>query len=189
MAASTEQIHWQHLKMGDREAFMFLYESHYQALFAFGCRVIADRELVKDTIHELFCELWDRRSRLPEVDNVKAYLFTSLKRKLLRENQDVFASLSDTTAGPVERSYEETLVEMQSDDDNKRRVQHLLSKLTPGQLEMIRLKYYEQLSYEAIAQRLQLQPRTVYNQVSEALKTLRKHMQVLSSLFLFIFVR
>lgn len=168
---------------------MFLYETHYQALFAFGCRVSMDRELVKDSIHELFCELWDRRSRLPEVENIKSYLFTYLKRKLLRESQDAFASLTDTTTIPAERSYEEMLVEMQSDEDTKQRVQHLLSKLTPGQLEMIRLKYYEQLSYEAIAQRLQVQPRTVYNQVSEALKTLRKHMQVFSSLLLFLFVR
>lgn len=176
MAKGTEQIHWQHLKMGDREAFMFLYEAHYQGLYAFGCRVNADRELVKDTIHELFCELWDRRSRLPEVENIKAYLFTYLKRKLLRESQDTFISLHEATTVPIERSYEELLVEMQSDEDNKLRVQQLLHKLTPGQLEMIRLKYYEQLSYEDIARRLQLQPRTVYNQVSEALKTLRKHL-------------
>ena len=37
-----------------------------------------------DALHDLFCELWDRHQRLKTTDNIKLYLFTILKRKLLK---------------------------------------------------------------------------------------------------------
>lgn len=189
MADTTEHKHWNQFRTGDRAAFLSLYESYYQALYAFGCRVSGERELVKDAIHELFCELWDRRFHLPEVTQIKSYLFTYLKRKLVKEQSLSFDSLQVTTHQLSERSYEEMLMDQQTDEGNRLRMQQLLTKLTPGQREMIRLRYYEQLSYESIAEQLQVQPRTVYNQISEALKTLRKHVQVLTSLLLFFLIR
>jgi len=86
-----------------------------------------------------------------------------------------------------ERPYEDLLVAQQTDDAAKLKLQHSLTKLTPGQMEIIKLKYFELLDYEEIADRLHLQPRTVYNKISEALKALRSHLKVLSSLYFVFF--
>ena len=42
-----------------------------------------DRELVKDCIHDLIFDLYKYRKNLAENDNIRNYLFKSLKRKVL----------------------------------------------------------------------------------------------------------
>jgi RNA polymerase sigma factor (sigma-70 family) len=174
---------WEKIAQGDQEAFLKLYHSQYQKLYAFGCRVCADREVVKDCIHEMFCELWTKRHQVQKVENSRAYLFTYLKRKLLKELQRVGQIAPTENPEPAspklyELSYEEILVRSQADEHTKAKLQAVLQRLTKSQLEIIELKFYRELNYDEIASLLSLQPRTVYNQVYEALKQLRKYMKV-----------
>lgn len=175
---------WNKIKQGDKNAFMQLYQSQYQQLFRLGCRVHTDRELVKDCIHEMFCEIWTGREKVQQVSNSRAYLFTYLKRKMLKELNKVGLTqfAQDPEQHSHETSYEELLIGLQADEEMKLKLQSVLKKLTKSQLEVIRLKYYESLSYEEVATALQIQPRTAYNLVYEALKLLRRYMQVLTLL-------
>jgi RNA polymerase sigma factor (sigma-70 family) len=188
MAQGNEYNDWHGLLQGDENSFMRLYDKHYQPMFSFGLTVCHDKDVVKDAIHEVFCELWDNRSRFPVVQNEKAYLMTYLKRKILREieKQQRNSPFDDSPTAFFEKSYEELLIERQSDDANREQLKSSLEQLTAGQLEIIQLKYFEMLDYEQIAEKLQLQPRTVYNQVSKAMKTLRSALKVLSSVIIAI---
>ncbi|MBB6612642.1 sigma-70 family RNA polymerase sigma factor [Pontibacter sp. Tf4] len=164
---------------------MVLYQNQYQQLYAFGCRVHADREVVKDCIHEMFCEIWNGRHRVQSVSNSRSYLFTYLKRKILKEVQRVKLSdqlpedLNYTGDDLQEASYEDILVKLQTDEATRIKLQQVLSKLSQSQLEIIRMKFYEELSFEQIASILNIETRTVYNHIYEALKRLRQHMKVL----------
>ena len=180
--------HWNKIKRGDEQAFMEIYDGHYQSLFTFGCRINPAKEIVKDAIHELFCELWEKRTSLPEVTNEKSYLFTYLKRKILKELSVAEKSADIEKALPVEDaiSYEEFLIRSQTTAENKLKLQNLLSRISPAQLQIIKYKFFEMLTYEEIALKMNLQPRTVYNQVYEALKTMRYHLKVLLTLFLLL---
>ena len=76
---------WELLIEGDREAFISIYETHYQDLFTYGFSISGDKELTKDCIQDLFLEMWNIRSQLTgEVTNVKSYLFTWLRRKITK---------------------------------------------------------------------------------------------------------
>jgi len=182
-----DQRYWDKIKEGDEKAFMDMYDAYYQSLFTFGCRINPAKEIVKDAIHELFCELWEKRSTLTNVTNEKSYLFTYLKRKILKE-----IAVAEKAAGiekelPIEDdlSYEELLIRSQTTEENKVILKNLLNRVSPAQLKIIQYKFFEMLTYEEIGVRMKLQPRTVYNQVYEALKTMRNHLKVLFSLFLF----
>ena len=77
---------WECLTSGDREAFLSIYESHYQALFSYGFTLTASREQTKDCIQEMFFELWNKRNTVnKEVVNVRSYLFTWLRRKISKD--------------------------------------------------------------------------------------------------------
>jgi len=167
---------------------MQLYDFHYQSLFTFGCRINADKEIVKDCIHEVFCELWENRFDLPEVKQEKSYLFTYLKRKILKTWQDA-QKATDTGLSILEQtelSYEAILINTQADEESKIRLQQLLRRISPLQLKIIEYKYFEMLNYDEIALRMNLSPRTVYNQVYEALKTMRKHLKLIMNLLLIL---
>jgi RNA polymerase sigma factor (sigma-70 family) len=174
---------WGRMTGGDKEAFLTLYQSHYQALFCYGFSLSADRELTKDCIQELFLEIWNSRPSLnKEVKNVRSYLFTWLRRKISRECARLAKEkMPDEGADDypfLQLSYEELLIAFQHSEEKKEQLQAALKKLTKQQLVIIRLKFFENLSYRNIAVRTSLTPRTVYNLVYEAIRHLREAMKL-----------
>ncbi len=174
---------WHDMIKGDRAAFLAIYQLHYQALFSYGFSLTADRELTKDCIQELFLEIWSTHVALnKEVDNVRSYLFTWLRRKINKEfdrlkkeklNNQISEDIELTLA-----SYEELLVAFQQSEEKKEELRRALKKLTKKQLEIIKLKFFENLSCSAIAAKTSLTPRTVYNLIYEALRNLREAMRL-----------
>jgi RNA polymerase sigma factor (sigma-70 family) len=174
---------WGRMAGGDRDAFLTLYQSHYQALFCYGFSLSTDRELTKDCIQELFLEIWKTRSTLnKEVKNVRSYLFTWLRRKISRElSRLAKEKLSDELNEEfpfIQSSYEELLIAFQQSEEKKEQLRAALKKLTKKQLEIVKLKFFENLSYRTIAAQTSLTPRTVYNLVYEAIRHLRESMKL-----------
>jgi RNA polymerase sigma factor (sigma-70 family) len=173
---------WAQMTGGDKDAFLTLYQSHYQALFAYGFSLSANRELTKDCIQELFLEIWKKRPSLnKEVSNVRAYLFTWLRRKISREvsliNQAKFSQGIGENNPPIQFSCEQLLIAFQQSEEKKQQLRFALEKLTKTQLEVIWMKFFENLSCQQIAERKALSPRTVYNLIYEAVKHLRDSMK------------
>ncbi len=170
---------------GDNRSFLLLYHTHYQALFCYGFSLSVDRELTKDCIQDLFVEIWSTRSSLnKDVRNVRSYLFTWLRRKISRElarlaKETVFNEATEESGGSIQASYEELLIAFQQSAEKKEQLRSALAKLTKKQLEIIKLKFFENLSYRAIAARKSLTPRTVYNTIYESIRQLRESMKVL----------
>jgi RNA polymerase sigma factor (sigma-70 family) len=167
---------------GDKNAFLALYKSHYQALFSYGISLTANKELTKDCLQELFLEIWHKQSSLTkEIKNVRSYLFTWLRRKIFRElallsGEKCTEEMVESFAAK-EMCYEELLVAFQQSEEKKQRLRFALKKLTKQQLEMIRLKFFEKLSYSEIAARTSLTPRTIYNLIYQAIRHLREDMK------------
>jgi RNA polymerase sigma factor (sigma-70 family) len=175
---------WGQMARGDKEAFMILYQSHYQALFCYGFSISTDRELTKDCIQEVFLEIWSTRSSLnKDVKNVQSYLFTWLRRKISRQlSQLAKEKFSDDLKEEfpfIESSYEDLLIAFQQTEEKKQKLRSALKKLTRKQLEMVKLKFFENLSYRTIATQTSLTPRTVYNLIYEAIRHLRESMKIL----------
>ncbi|OIR03433.1 ECF RNA polymerase sigma factor SigK [mine drainage metagenome] len=157
-----------------------MYKAYYQFLFVYGFRISADKELTKDCVHESFLEIWNNRNSLPEVQHVGAYLKTIVRRKILKEIpktvKQYAGDINDEKERTAESSYEDLLILIQSNQEMKLKVQKALLQLSPKQLEVIKMKFFEGKSYSEIAKKNASTARTVYNQIYEALKILRKHL-------------
>ena len=168
---------------GDQNAFLTIYQNHYQALFSYGFSITTDRELTKDCIQELFLEIWKTRITLnKEVGNIRSYLFTWLRRKIsfALSRHSKAKSLEVTQDAPLNQSsYVDLLIAFQQSEEKKDQLRDALKKLTKKQLEIIRLKFFDNLSYAEIAVKTSLAPRTVYNLIYEAIRHLRENMIVL----------
>ena len=170
---------------GDKDAFLAVYEKHYQALFSYGFTLTANSELTKDCIQELFLEIWKKNSTISkEVENVRAYLFTWLRRKIFKElarldNEKCTDELVKKFSQPT-LPYEDLLIALQQSEEKKERLRDALKKLTKKQLEIIRLRFFDNLSYEEIADKTSLKQRTVYNLIYEAIRHLRTCMKLLT---------
>lgn len=170
---------WQRLRSGDREALFGLYNNTYFHLVRFGLKVTANDELVKDCIARLFFQLWDKHSRLNEVTQVKSYLFTSLRRMLIEQLEyDSKIDIAETRFADNELKdelpYEEIIIKVQYDEEIRKRLHNAISQLTPRQTELIRLMFFEGLTYEQIAGKTSQSIKTAYNTVYNAITILRK---------------
>lgn len=179
-----KNIFWDNMINGDKEAFLAIYHNHYRALFYYGFSLTADRELTKDCIQELFLDIWNTRPTLnKEVENVQSYLFTWLRRKISRTQSRLSKEKSYEQSVEVnetkEFSYEELLIAFQQTEEKKEQLARALETLTKKQLEIIRLKFFENLSYAAISEKTSLTTRTVYNLIYEAISRLRENMTIL----------
>jgi RNA polymerase sigma factor (sigma-70 family) len=58
-------------------------------------------------------------------------------------------------------------------------VQRAIQQLSKREFEIIRMKFFENKSYEEIALLTTATPRTIYNHVYNALKVLRKSLNIL----------
>lgn len=171
---------WQEIRNGDPDAMKLLYQGCYQELYAFGFKMIADKDSVKDCLHEIFCDIWQRRALIGEVINVNAYLKTCVRNHLLKkikQEQKTTQINEQDLENLTEHSYEQLLIDSEIDADSKAKMWRAINKLTPTQREIVKLKFFDELNYEAISLMLNLKPRTVYNHIYTAICTLKSELR------------
>lgn len=172
---------WDKIRNGDAEAMKILYQDCYQELYAFGFRLLPDKDQVKDCVHEIFCELWSNRSRIGQIDYIQAYLRTCVRNRILKEIKQEMNTERIGDQKEIfqlrEHDYEQLLIASQQLEEQKLKIAHAINRLTAMQREIISLKFYEGLTYEAIAVQLNLKTRTVYNHVYSAICSLRENLK------------
>lgn len=175
---------WVLVRGNEQEALVKLYEHLYFHLMSYGIRICGDSEITKDAINDLFLELWDKRHTLPDVENVKSYLFTYLRRKIMagirlsQKHHKAAGELAETT-DTYQWSYEDYIVALQTTDEIRQKIRKAIANLTPRQKELIELRYFEGLSIEELSTRTGIAAKTVYNTLATALKSLSVDLIVL----------
>lgn len=169
---------WSQFRKGDIRAMESVYRHYYQALFNYGHQICRNQELVRDGIHNLFMDLWRRRTHLGETDNLKLYLFKGLRRQLIHcmEREKKVISVDDMLSAMIDAELSET----ETGDKKEQQavaLKEAVHKLSKRQKEVIFLRYYENLSCEEIAEVMQVNINTVYNNVSLAIKKLKEQFE------------
>jgi RNA polymerase sigma-70 factor (ECF subfamily) len=169
---------WIKLCNGDIEALTALFNNNFDSLYSYGYRIVSNTDLVRDSIQEVFYNLWKYRNNLNQPDSVEAYLFISLRRQLLRKKKNIkrredvdkkyFSEEFD-----VLLSYQVWQEALDLEEEKKEALKEAIANLTPRQREVIYLKYFEGLSTRELAEILQIRAQSIYNLVHDALENLR----------------
>jgi RNA polymerase sigma factor (sigma-70 family) len=177
----AHMLSWNKLLNGDEHALLEIYRQHYLGLMNYGKQIIPDSDFVNDCFTEMLLKLWERRVALVSVENVRSYLMTSIKRTILdkleadKRRDSKHLELAKSLA-ESQGSYEEYLVSLQSDERLKTRISLALKKLSGRQLQLIQLKFFEDLDYDEIAERLGITKRTAYNTIYDAIAVLKEQL-------------
>lgn len=170
---------WNDLKIGDEKSFSLLFERHYSDLVSYGNSLSPYAEKVQDCVQDVFTDIWLYRNSLQGSVVVKAYLLSSVRKRIARlyERDHIFRKTASTDA--VEFLLEFAVDTELLDDDyaTKEKVIHLnklLNELPPRQKEALYLRYHQGLSVEQIAEMLDINYQSANNLLHRALLTLRK---------------
>lgn len=172
---------WNAMLAGDQQSFAMLYDLYYGKLVNYGIKFTKELFVVEESIQDLFVKLWNNRSGISPTTSVKYYLYRSLRRILHRKLQAKrldTSPIEETEALPfdIELSHDHELIRKERMEELKQKVDKLLVSLTNRQREAIFLRFYEDLSYEEIAELLEMNLGGTYKLIYRALDRLREQL-------------
>ena len=161
---------------GNMAAFSELYDLHINILFNYGLKLTIDKELLKDCIHDIFVKLYVKKDELGVIDNLKSYLFISLKNKLCDELRKRMY-MSDTAVEEINvvssTDVEDDYMQEEKTRNNLLLVNNLMDQLSPRQREALTLYYIEEKKYEDICEIMDMNYQSVRNLMHRGLTKLR----------------
>ncbi len=163
---------WVSFINGDDKALNTLYTNFVDVLYAFGLRFSDDVDQVKDSIHDLFVDLYKYRKTLSNDVNVKSYLFTALKKRAIQENHVFEPSFL------LSVSIEDQIINGEEQSILIAKLHKQLALLPSRQKEAVYLRFNSELAYEEIATIMDISLETCRTLVYRGIKQLRERMVV-----------
>ena len=188
--SGNPDVLFQEMKNGNTEAYAQIYQLYFTNLYEYGLRLASEKDLVMDSIHDLFVKIWTKRNDLGVVENLKAYLLVSLRRILNNKLQsgkktrsvnpedDLFFELRFSTESQYFKKLEET--------DRRQRLLQAMDQLSSRQKEMIYLRYFEELGYDEIASVMDITIKGAYKLSARSLESLRDMLSISTTALLIL---
>lgn len=168
---------WKAFKLGDINALGSLYQLFSQDLLSYGYRISNDRQLIKDSIQDLFLSLWQQKDNISDTNSVKFYLYRSLRNKIIRNTEKQTTAktfeLASIETILAEMPFESIIIEEESHQSMVLKLRKAISSLPQRQQEVIQLRYYHDFSNEEIATLFEISNQSVRNLLHEAMTRLR----------------
>lgn len=156
--------------------FEVLFRKYYPGLVIYASRLIENREVAEDLIHDLFVHIWEKIDSL-EAENIKAYLFISIRHRCLNylehlhihtEYQKKIIQKGDIISSLTWEYFVES--------ELRERLEAAIHKLPPQAQKIFLMSRFDNKTAIVIANELGLSPRTVEKHMEIALKTLKKEL-------------
>ena len=164
------------VKSGDQPALEEIFHRYYDGLCRFTFSLTHSRDDVEDLVQDIFVKIWARRAFWNPKGSISAYLFKAARNQsinfLKSKKINSVSVFADEESLPVEEK--EDLIDEINDRDAVAAVSEAIRKLPERCRLVFTLNRQEGLTYSEIAEVLGISEKTVENQISHALKTLRK---------------
>lgn len=173
-------------------AFSKLFDLYSQKLYYFAFSYLKSDTESEEIVQEVFMKLWENRSKLKTGKSFQSYLFTiafnairkkfNQKMKAEKFKHEIFEWLSQEKPSLESRLDFESLL-------NK--LDSLIDLLPEKRKEIFLMRKKEGKSIDTIASELGISPKTVKNQITEAMNFLKKSFEgddVSAMLFYYLFI-
>ncbi|MDR1222938.1 MAG: sigma-70 family RNA polymerase sigma factor [Tannerella sp.] len=158
------------------------YNAYARSLYTFARHLGFDRETSLDCIQDVFCSVIEHKDNLNEINDVRVYLFCSLKNRLVnvyKMRRPMWEARTSEAAGELPFTtgvtIEDEIIGKEEDEDLRRRVEAMLRKLPRRQREVIWLRYMQDMDYPQIAEVMNITVPQSHSLLHRAISNLRKN--------------
>lgn len=182
----SDEAIWTQVQRGNQLAFETLYHRFFRILYNYGRKISPNQAVVEDSIHDVFFDLWNYRENLSSTTSVRFYLYRALRRRIVRNEQkdhktSVFEFQLDEIFIQKALPHEDDIVQKEQKDEWVSRLTRQLNNLSPRQYEALVLRFYDDFSYEEIAEIMSVNEQSARNLVQRGLEQLRHFSRILSA--------
>lgn len=174
---STDEQLIGRIRQNDQKAFRLLFDRHYKTLLGTAINVLKDVDSGKDMVQEVFFQIWKKRESLEIRTSVIAYLKRAVINRCFNQ---IKARKSTTSTEQLEQT--QSAIPSATENLEANDLQQAIKKALDGLPERCRLVFtmrrMEGLSHKEIAEKLDISPKTIENQMTKALKVLREAVRI-----------
>lgn len=161
-----------------KQDFKQLFEQYYNPLCNFANSILYDSVKAEDAVQDVFVKMWQKKESIDGLENIKSYLFRATKNKCIEylRKLKLDQKLSEENARRIEVSSS-----INTDDEAdkyllKEKLFKSIRQLPPKCRNVFTLSKINGLTYNEIAEELDISSKTVENQMGRALRLLREMM-------------
>lgn len=180
-----ERLWIEYIRKGEDDYFESLFKKYYLPLTRFAWRYVGSEAIAEELVQELFTILWESRREWEISGSVKSYLYRSVRN----------LSLNHIKHQEVKKRYDkewgdgETYSEIEFyDDAHLQQVRNAIKQAIDELPVQSRMTYslhrYDGLTYQEIAEVLEIPVKTVESRMTRTLKQLRTRLSYLLPLLL-----
>jgi len=165
------------LGQGSEPAFAEVYERFRPQVKRFAMRIAKSNEAADEIVQNVLLKLWNQRDHLSAIENIQGWLnrvttndALDFLKKVAREKalaERIWLQMQN------EPAYAENDYVLK---DYLKLIENVVQLLPAQQQRVYRLSREQYLTYEEIAEELEISPNTVRNHMAAALDNIRKHM-------------
>jgi RNA polymerase sigma-70 factor, ECF subfamily len=166
------------IKEAPEKALKALYDDYYNMLCYQVYMILKDKVVAEDIVQDVFMSIWKKREDLNIQISLDGYLKRSCRNRALNYIRDNAVRWEDESLLENQSAdgYNTELL-LESEDLNKK-IQSEIAKLPEKCGIIFNLSRFEEMTYNEIANHLDISIKTVENQISKALKILREKIYV-----------
>jgi len=175
---SSEQEWVERIRAGDGAAFEAMFRAYYDPLCRSVAHYLGSRDSAEDVVQGVFARIWEDRARWA-VSHLRQYLYAAVRRRAASQFRRAAvrrraAPLLTLEAGASARAAAPAADLDFEADELRERVARALAALPPRTRAAFVLSRQEGLSYDEVASRMAISPKTVGVHIGRALTVLRR---------------
>lgn len=174
------------LSQKNEAAYREIYNRYWSILYLHARNILKSQDDAKDIVQEIFTTLWIKASDLNFEISLSSYLFKATRNKIL--NQINHKKIATRYQQSLYDFYEEGKLitdEALREKELSRIIEAEIQRLPAKMRKIFELSRKKHLSYQQIAEHLNISEHTVKSQVSNSLKILRVRLE-LTTIIIFV---
>lgn len=178
MDNTVEKNYVKALSKGNKKAFETLFLQYQPKLVCFLKGFVKNDELARDMAQDIFLSLWKDRNDLCEVKSFQAYIFGMAKNIICNYYDHLIVNEKFLEKQKTKSTYVENLEDLIFADQLQSMINEAVSQMPPQRKQIYIMSRVDGLSNAKIAEKLNINKRTVENHLTLALSELRKVVKV-----------
>ena len=158
-----------------KEKFEEIYRRHYPDMYRLARTILYDADDCKDVVSDIFARLL-RGDTVPQPEKLEGYLMTSVRnqcRDVLR-HKNVRECVEKLFSAEIRQNQ---VVPINDDDRMERLMLFVEAQLPPLSLQIFRLRFLREMTYEEVAEAVGVSRVTVYHHLSQSLQRIKEHFE------------
>ncbi len=174
--ADKDALYLKGIKEGDRVVFEQLFREYYPLLCNYARRYAPDKSTAEEIVQDFFCKLWDKHNEI----QINTAIFSYLRKSVINH------CLNHTRKIEIERKfvdYGDNMEEIYGTNDHdsnnelSEHVNRALLEMPEKRREIFELSRFDGLKYHEIAEKLNINVKTVETQMGRSLEFMRKYLK------------